>query len=58
MATVHEMSTLLQQHFDAEQCQEMVDEDLSAGRFVAAELFLIVLGGAVLMAFTVAYTVL
>lgn len=58
MAIVEDVRNAYTGNFDAQQRQELLDEDLSAGRFVSAELFLIVLAGALLMAFTVLYTVL
>lgn len=58
MATVHEVRDEFTGHFDALQRQQLIAEDLTAGKSVSAELFCIVLAGALLMAFTVLYTVL
>ena len=44
-------------HFDDKQRQSLIGEDLFAGRSVSLVLVSIVLGGALLMAFTVLWTV-
>ena len=58
MATVHDVRDVYTGSFDNQQRQQLLDDDLSAGRFVSGELFCIVLAGAILMALTVLYTVL